>query len=80
MKTYNEKVSKYQELAEEIKRMCKQKKVNIVPLILSNTGIIPKHLFTSISSINLPRNTFIEIQKQAILSTCRLTRKVFDQK
>jgi predicted nucleic acid-binding protein len=73
-------VNKYQELAEKIKRMWKQEEVNIVPLILSNTGIIPKKLFTSISSINLPRNTFIEIQKQAVLSTCRLTRKVFNQK
>jgi hypothetical protein len=80
MKTYSEKVNKYQELAEEIKRMWKQEEVNIVPLTLSNTGIIPKHLFTSILSINIPRNTFIEMQKQAVLSICRLTRKVFNQK
>jgi hypothetical protein len=73
-------MNKYQELAEEIKRTWKHKEVNIVPLILSNTGIIPKNLFTSISSINLPRNTFIAMQKQAVLSTCRLTRKVSNQK
>jgi hypothetical protein len=34
----------------------------------------------SISSINLPLNTCIEMQKQAILSTCWLNRKVFNQK
>jgi predicted nucleic acid-binding protein len=62
MKTYNEEVNKYQELVEEIKRMCKQKQVNIVPLILSNTGIISKNLLKSISSINLPRkSTFTEM-------------------
>jgi hypothetical protein len=63
MKMYNGKVNKYQELAEEIKRMWKQEEFNIVPLTLSNMGIIPKNLFTLISSMNLPRNTFIEIQK-----------------
>jgi hypothetical protein len=51
MKTYNEKVNKYQEQAEEIKIMWKQKQVNIVPLILSNTGIIPKNLLTSIHQL-----------------------------
>jgi hypothetical protein len=80
MEMYNEKTNKYQELAEEIKRMWKQTEVNIVPLTLSNTGIIPNNLFTSISSNNLPRNTFTEMQKQATVSTCRLTRKVFSQK
>lgn len=75
VKKYNEKVTKYQELSEEIKRMWKQQKVEIIPLIISATGIVPQNLFRSLNSLALPRSTYAEMQKQAILGTCHITRK-----
>lgn len=74
-KTITEKINKYTELKEEIIRIWKMNKVFIVPLVLSSTGVIPKHLLHYLSQIELPNSLFMTMQKAAILNTCRIVRK-----
>ena len=39
-KTIIDKQSKYQELANEICAMCKQKSAQVIPIVISSTGVI----------------------------------------
>ncbi|XP_039759615.1 uncharacterized protein LOC120633471 [Pararge aegeria] len=73
--TISEKLSKYTDLKDEIKRMWRLNEVSIVPIVLSTTGVIPKQLHQSLSLLNLPEFTYISLQKAVILNTCRIVRK-----
>ncbi|KAL0852393.1 hypothetical protein ABMA28_000587 [Loxostege sticticalis] len=74
-KTISDKIHKYSELKEEVLRIWNLDKVYIVPLVLSSTGVIPKHLHRSIQLLDLPEHTYITMQKAAILNTCRIVRR-----
>jgi hypothetical protein len=58
-KTITEKQNKYQELANEIRDMWKKDAVQVVPIVISATRIIPKSLLQSLKRLNLHRNTYI---------------------
>lgn len=73
--TISEKLSKYQDLAIEIKTQWKAQIVHIVPIVLSTTGIIPKSLKQSLDTLHMPSYTVHMLQKATILNTCRITRK-----
>lgn len=73
--TYEEKITKYADLAIEMERMWKLEKVITVPIILSSTGVIPKTLSTNLTILQLPPFTYIELQKATILNTCRIVRQ-----
>lgn len=77
-KTITEKTTKYADLKEEITRIWKQKKVYVVPIVLSTTGIIPKHLHHSLKLLDIKNSTYITLQKAAILNTCRIVRKFME--
>ncbi|KAI5753628.1 hypothetical protein M8J77_001970 [Diaphorina citri] len=51
--TVVEKKRKYQELRDEVRRMWRLEKVEIVPIILSATGIIPKNLHQSLQDLGI---------------------------
>jgi hypothetical protein len=72
-KTITEKEKKYEELANEIRVMPKQDAVQVVPIVISATGIIPKSLSQSLKRLNLHPNTYIQIQKVVILGTCSIS-------
>jgi len=55
-KTITDKQNKYQELANEICAMCKQKAVQVIPIVISSMGVIPKSLSQSLTRLN-PLNT-----------------------
>ncbi|CAK1579245.1 unnamed protein product [Parnassius mnemosyne] len=74
-KTITEKIHKYTDLQDEISRIWKQEKAYIVPIVLSTTGVIPKHLHHSLKLLNIKENKYIQLQKAAILNTCRIVRK-----
>ena len=74
-KTWETKMTKYLELSHEVKKMWKQSKVTIIPLVLSATGTIPRKLHNSIKKLTLPSNTYVEMQKAAIINTCSIVRK-----
>jgi len=56
-KTITDKQSKYQELANEICAMWKQKAAQVIPIAISSTGVIPKSLPQSLTRLNLHTNT-----------------------
>jgi len=79
-KTITEKQSKYQELANEICAMWKQNTVKVVPIVISSTGIIPKSLSQSLKRLDMHPNTYIQMQKSVILSTCSIVRNFLNYK
>jgi hypothetical protein len=47
-KTINDKQNKYQEMANEISAMWKQNAVQVIPIVISSKGVIPKSLSQSL--------------------------------
>ena len=56
-KTITDTQNKYQELASEICAMWKQNAAQMIPIIISSTGVIPKSLSQSLKRLNLHPNT-----------------------
>jgi len=77
-KTIIEKQNKYQELANEMCTMWKQKATQVIPIVMSSTGVIQKSLSQSLTRLNLHPNTYIyiyiQLQKSVILGTCLIVR------
>jgi hypothetical protein len=73
-KTVTDKQNKYQELANEIYAMWKPNTAQVIPLVISSTGVIPKSLTQSLKRLNLHPNTYIQMQKSVILGTCSVVR------
>ena len=59
-KTINDKQNKYQELANEISAMWKQNAAQVIPIVISFTGVIPKSLPQSLKRLHLHTNTYIQ--------------------
>ena len=79
-KTITEKQSKHQELANEICAMWKQNTVQVIPIVISSTGVIPKSLPQSLSRFNLHPNTYTQMQKSVILGTFSIVRNFLNHK
>jgi hypothetical protein len=79
-KTITDKQNKYQELVNEICAMWKQNAVQVIPIVLSSMGVIPKSLSQSLKGLNLHPNTYIQMQKAVILSTCSIVRNFLNYK
>lgn len=73
--TIAEKLSKYTDLKNEITRMWQLKKVVVVPIVISTTGLIPTDLKLSLKTLDLPLHIINNLQKAIILNTCRIVRK-----
>jgi hypothetical protein len=54
-KTITDKHNKYQELANEICAMWKQKAAQVIPIVISSMGVTPKSLSQSLTTLNLHR-------------------------
>ena len=61
--TITNKQNKYQELTNEICAMWKQNTAQVIPLVISYTGVIPKSLPQSLKRLNLHPSTYIQMQK-----------------
>ena len=75
-----DKQNKYQDLANEICAMWKQKAAQVIPIVISSTGVIPKSLSQSLTRLNLHPNTYIQLQKSVILGTCSNVRNFLNYK
>ena len=62
-KTITNKQNKYQELANEICAMWKQKAARVILIVISSMEVIPKSLSQSLTRLNLHLNTYIQLQK-----------------
>ena len=58
-KTMTDKQNKYQELANEICAMWKQKAAQVIPTVIPSTAAIPKSLSQSLTTLNLHPTTYI---------------------
>jgi len=74
-KTITDKQKKYQELANEICAVWKQKAAQVIRIVISSTGVIPESLSQSLTRLNLHPSTYIQLQKSVILGTCSIVRK-----
>jgi len=54
--------------------------VQVVPMVISSTGVIPKSLTRSLKRLNLHPNTYIQMQKSIILDTCSIARNFLNHK
>jgi len=79
-KTITDKQNKYQELANEICSVWKQKAPQMIQIVISSTGVIPKSLSQSLRRLNLHPNTYIQLQKSVILGICSIVRKFLNYK
>ena len=79
-KIITEKQEKYRELANEICAMWKQNAAQVIPIVISSTGVIPKSLSQSLKRLNLHPNTYIQMQKSVILGTCSIVRNFLNYK
>ena len=79
-KTLTDKQNKYQELANVICAMWKQNTAQVIPLVISSTGVIPKSLPQSQKRLNLHPNTYTQKQKSVILGTCSIVRNFLNYK
>jgi hypothetical protein len=76
-KTITDKQNEHQKLANEICAMWKQNTAQVIRLVISSTGVIPKSLSQSLKRLNLHPNTYIQMQKSVILGTCPVVRNFF---
>lgn len=74
-RTRHEKISKYSELAVEMKTMWNLNSVRIVPIILSSVGLVPKTLREDLLSLHLKPEVLLRMQKAVIIDTCHTVRK-----
>jgi ribosomal protein L37E len=79
-KTIGDKQNKCQEPAHEICAMWKQNAAQVIPTVISTTGVIPKSLSRSLKRLTLHPNTYIQIQKSLILGTCSIVRNFLNYK
>jgi hypothetical protein len=56
-KTITDKQNKYQEVANEICSMWKQRTAQVIPIVISSTGVFPKSLSQSLTRLNLHPDT-----------------------
>ena len=73
-KSITDTQNKYQELANGICAIWKQNAVQVIPIVISSTGVIPKSLPQSLKRLGLHPNTYIQMQKCVILGTCSIVR------
>jgi hypothetical protein len=69
-KTITDKQNKYQELKNEVCTRWKQNTAQVILLVMSSTGVIPKSLSQSLKRHNTHPNKCIEMQKSVILGRC----------
>jgi len=79
-KTITDKQKKYQEPVNEICAMWKQKTAQMIPIVISSTGLITKSRSQSLTRLNLHPNTYIQQQKSVILDTCSIVRNFSNYK
>jgi hypothetical protein len=67
--TYNTKINKYLELSVAMR------KISILPLVISATGIVPQSLFKNLKILDLDNTLVVEIQKGILSYSCHIVRK-----
>ena len=77
-KTITEKQNKYQELTNEICAMWKQNAVQVILIVISSTGLIPKSQSQSLKRIDMHKNIYTNaiICNSRHMSNCKKLSKL----
>ncbi|XP_044760879.1 uncharacterized protein LOC123318334 [Coccinella septempunctata] len=75
-RAYSEKISKYTDLAFQLREMYALEAVSVLPMIISVNGIVERHLLENTQRLCLDKDIISASQKQVILHTTRIIRKV----
>ncbi|XP_044766186.1 uncharacterized protein LOC123322308 [Coccinella septempunctata] len=73
-RAYTEKISKYHDLAFELKRTHKLTYTAILPLIITTNGLVEKHLAENTRRLRLDERLISDAQREVILWTTRILR------
>jgi hypothetical protein len=71
---YAQKINKYAELATEIQQMWNVQKINIRPMVILATGIVPQHLKKQPSELEIMQ-LLPAIQRTVLLDMCHTVRQ-----
>ena len=63
-------------MANEISAMWKQNASQVIPVVISSTGLVPKSLPQILKRLYLHPNTYTQMQNSVILGTCSIVRNV----
>ncbi|XP_044754301.1 uncharacterized protein LOC123313441 [Coccinella septempunctata] len=74
-RAYTEKLTKYQDLAFELKEIYRLKKTSILPLIISVNGLVESHITENTRRLQLSTYLISQAQKEVILATARMVRR-----
>ncbi|KAI5742634.1 hypothetical protein M8J77_009439 [Diaphorina citri] len=74
-KTEVEKVRKYEELKEDMKRTWKLTNITIIPIVISSEGVTSKCFKENLERLEVNKTARLNIQKSVILQTCHIVRK-----
>jgi len=61
-------------------RNVEAKAAQVIPIVISATGVIPKPLSESLTRLNLHPSTYTQLQKSVILGKCSIVRNVLNYK
>ena len=70
-----EKITKYQDLKMEVKRLWRQKRVRVIPVVVGALGSIPKGLQHWLTELGLEDADCGLLQKCALFGTARILRR-----
>jgi hypothetical protein len=71
-KNITDKQKNYKGLANEICAMWKQKAAQVIPIVISSTGVIPNALSESLTILNLHPITCIKMKNLKLLANIQL--------
>ncbi|KAL1446767.1 hypothetical protein WDU94_003646 [Cyamophila willieti] len=80
-KAYSTKLTKYEDLKQQLKHMYDLTSVNILPIVISANGLVHKRTAENIKKLGIKheRKIIAKCQKSIILSTTAIVRKVLGQ-
>jgi len=61
-------------------RNVEAKAAQVIQIVISATGVIPKPLSESLTRLNLHPSTYTQLQKSVILGKCSIVRNVLNYK
>ena len=63
---HNEKILKFRDLQEQVRRQWQMQWIETIPIVLSSTGVIPKSLLESNGILDLDTKIIRNMQKDSI--------------
>ena len=78
--TINTKKTKYHQLSEYLKNTQNLKKIDIIPIIISSLGTIPKETTESIEKLNLKTKIITEMQKAVLIRAATIMRETIGER